>query len=319
MTEKLATRDGFGQGLVEAAREDERVVAVVADLEESLRLLDFKREFPKRLVEVGVAEQNMMGVAAGMASMGKKPFACSFAVFSPGRNWDQIRVSVAYSQQNVIIVGGHAGLTVGEDGATHQAMEDMAMMRVLPNMMVVVPADAEEARKAVKALAKIDGCAYLRLSRWTTPVFTKGNEFVLGKANILRSGDEITVIACGDLVHEALLAVDDLRGRISCELINMHTIKPLDKAAILQSVKKTGKVVVVEDHQVNGGLAGAVAELLAEEYLEAGGKKPWVMRRVGMRDRFGESGKPEELLSFYRMDKKAIEETIGEMVAKFGR
>jgi transketolase len=306
--EMKPTRNGFGEGLVELGERNEKVVVLCADLRESVRVDEFAKKFPDKFVEVGVAEQNMIGVAAGMALEGMVPFAASYAVFSPGRSWDQIRVSVAYTNANVKIVGGHAGVSVGADGATHQAMADIALMRVLPHMMVVVPCDAVQAKKATLALAELKGPAYLRISRPKTAVFTERNTpFEIGKAQILREGRDLTIVGCGPILYAALMASEELKGEIDIEVINMHTIKPLDEETLVRSARKTGKVLTVEDHQINGGLGGAVAEVLAEQ-------APTKMLRVGMRDVFGESGDPDELLKKYEMDKEGIVKAVRKLL-----
>lgn len=289
-----ALRDGFGEGLLLAAEADSRVWVVSADLAESNRLLAFSEKYPERFVEVGVAEQNLIGVAAGLALAGKVPFAASFAAFSPGRSWDQIRVSVCYDGANVKIYGGHAGITVGEDGATHQALEDIAILRALPGMTVIAPADAIEMRKAVLAAAKHQGPVYLRGGREPLPMVTsEKTPFTIGKANLLRPGKHVTIVACGIMVRAALEAALLLAARkVSAEVINCHTIMPLDAATILRSARKTGHVVTAEEHQVVGGFGSAVAELLAEQH-------PCRVVRVGVRSTFGESGKPAELLEKY--------------------
>jgi transketolase len=292
--EKKALRDGFGEGIILAAQENAHVAALCADLTESNRLTEFKKQFPHRFVEVGVAEQNLIGVAAGMAHAGMIPFAASFAVFSPGRSWDQVRVSVCYSNANVKVVGGHAGLTVGEDGATHQALEDIAIMRVLPRMTVIVPADAIEMRKAVVEAARFKGPVYLRSGREKFPLVTsEESPFRIGEANILRKGTDVTIIACGIMVREALLASDELQKQgIKAQVINMHTIKPIDEHAILVAAHDTNAVVTAEEHQVIGGLGSAVAEVLATHYVVP-------LERVGVKDTFGESGTSAALLDKY--------------------
>lgn len=299
--EKAPTRDGFGHALVDLATGNESVVGLCADLTESTRMHWFAEKFPERFVEVGIAEQNMMGVAAGLALEGKIPFAASYAVFSPGRNWDQVRVSVCYSELNVKIVGAHAGISVGPDGATHQALEDIAITRVLPNMTVVVPADSTEAAKATVAIGNHLGPSYIRLGRSKLPVFTApGNHFEIGKANVLKEGNDVTIVACGSMVYQALLAAAELEGNgVSAEVINMHTIKPLDVDTLIASARKTGKVVTAEEHQITGGLGSAVAEALAENY-------PVMIKRVGMKDSFGQSGSPDELFEHYGMSKDGI-------------
>ena len=298
--EKKATREGFGEAMIELGKKNKHVIAISGDLEESLEMDDFERLYPGQFVQVGVAEQNMMGVAAGLALSGKIPFTISYAVFSPGRNWDQLRVSVCYTNANVKIVGGHTGVSVGPDGATHQALEDIAITRVLPNLMVVVPADYEQTKKATLAMASHVGPVYLRLTRPKTACFTSAaTPFELGKAQVMRSGSEVSVFVCGPLVYEALLAAEELKNQIDVEVVNVHTIKPLDAEAIVRSAKKTGRVITLEEHQISGGLGGAVAEVLGEKW-------PTEMTRMGMKDSFGESGEPFELLAKYGMDKNAL-------------
>lgn len=290
----VATRVGYGEGLIEAGKKDENVVALCCDLTDSTKTGGFAKAFPDRYFELGVAEQNMAGVAAGLALEGKVPFIASYAVFSPGRNWDQIRISICYSKTNVKIAGAHAGISVGPDGATHQALEDIAIMRVLPNMTVICPCDAEETKKATTSAAKMKGPVYIRFGRAASPVFTtKKTPFKIGASEVFLVGSDVTVIACGQLVYEAMLAARELANiGISVEVINSATIKPLDLKTILQSVKKTGAVVTVEEHQINGGLGGAVAETLSEHL-------PTPIERVGVKDRFGESGQPSELLEAF--------------------
>lgn len=306
--ERKATREGFGEAINLLGKNNKDVVVVTADLGESMKVDEFEKLHPERFVQVGVAEQNMMGVASGLALSGKIPFAVSYAVFNPGRNWDQMRVSVCYTKANVKIVGGHTGITVGPDGATHQALEDIAMTRVLPHLMVVVPCDFEQAKKATLAVALHKGPVYLRLTRPKTAVFTTTTTpFELGKAQVLRSGKDVTIFACGSLVYEALLAAEELKGEVEVEVINVHTIKPLDEETIVRSAKKTGKVITLEDHQINGGLGGAVAEVLSEKW-------PTKMIRMGMKDSFGESGEPGELLAKYGLDKDGVIKTIRKII-----
>jgi len=283
-------RAGFGAGLLEAGK-NKKVWALSADLTESNRMDAFRDKYPGRFVELGVAEQNMIGVAAGLAHIGKIVFTASFAVFSPGRSWDQIRVSACYSNLDVKIYGGHAGLTVGKDGATHQALEDVAIMRCLPNMTVIVPCDAEEMRRATLAAVQHKGPVYLRGGRPKIPVITDTKTpFAIGKANVFRKGKDVTIVACGLLVGRALEAAQELyMNGIDAEVINCHTIKPLDVQTIVRSVQKTGAVVSAEEHQINGGLGSAVAEALSEHH-------PIPLVRVGVQDSFGESGGWEELL-----------------------
>ncbi|MBI1961364.1 MAG: transketolase family protein [Parcubacteria group bacterium] len=297
-----ATRGGYGEALVELGGKNEKIVVLSADLTESTRSKGFAEKFPERFVEVGVAEQNLAGLAAGMALAGYIPFMSSFAVFSPGRNWDQIRVSICYTRANVKIAGSHAGISVGPDGATHQAMEDIAITRVLPNLIVVVPADSIETKKATMAIAELEGPAYVRFGRPEVPVFTtKKSPFEIGVANVLAAGTDVTIIACGPMVYTSLEAALELGKKhgVNAEVINCHTIKPLDVPAIAASAKKTGAVVAAEEHQIHGGLGSAVAEALAEH-------APVPMRFVGMPDSFGESGESQELLEKYGMTKEKI-------------
>jgi len=296
-----ATRDGFGEGLIEAGKLDENVLALCCDLTESTRLDGFKKMFPDRFIEVGVAEQNMAGLAAGLALEGFVPFMASYGVFSPGRNWDQIRVSICYSNLNVKIVGAHAGLSVGPDGATHQALEDIAITRVLPNMLVVNPCDSIEAKKATLAIAKHIGPSYIRLARSASPVITTEQDFFeLGKANILQRGDKLTVISSGPILSEVLKAVKDMP---EVELINLHTIKPIDKDVIIESAKKTGQVMTVEEHQVAGGVGSAVAEVLSSYF-------PVKIKMLGVNDSFGESGTVEQLWKKFGIDSHSIKRQV---------
>ena len=287
-------RDGFGIGLLEAGNMNTNVVALTADLKDSTRCDSFAKKFPSRFYDIGIAEQNMMSVAAGMAKMGKIPFVNSFAVFSPGRNWDQLRVSVCYQNMNVKIHGSHAGLSAGADGATHQALEDIAITRVLPNLVVLVPCDTNEAKNAVIAAAEYKGPVYIRTSKSKVPLLTKKDlKFKIGVAKILKRGTDVTIVCCGVMVHRVLSAVGKLkRLGISSEVINCPTIKPLDEQTILKSVSKTKKIVSVEEHQRIGGLGSAIAELVIE-------KNPVPMRIIGINNTFGESGKDSELLDNY--------------------
>lgn len=296
--EQKPIRDGYGTGLVHAARKNPNVVALCADLTESTRVEEFAKEFPKRYFEMGVAEQNMATVAAGMGISGKIPFISSYATFSPGRNWEQIRTTIAYNDSNVKIAGHHAGVSVGPDGATHQATEDIAIMRVIPNMKVVVPCDAVEAEKATLAAADMWGPVYVRFAREKSPVITTHEtRFVPGKAEIFwRSKDpEVAIIACGLVVYHALCAAQELEKEgIGTIVLNNHTIKPLDEKGILEAVARTGAVVTVEEHQIAGGLGGVVAEVL-------GRHRPVPMEFVGLHDTYGESGAPMELIHKYGM------------------
>ncbi|MFH1848721.1 MAG: transketolase family protein [archaeon] len=294
----VSMRDGYGKALSEIGS-DKNIVVLCADLSDSTRAEWFREKYPDRFVEVGVAEQNMAGIAAGMASLGKTVFISSFAAFNPGRNWDQIRVSICYSNLNVKIQGCHAGITVGADGATHQALEDIALMRCLPNMTVVVPCDAEEGRKATIESAKLKGPVYLRFARENVPVLDKV-PFKIGRAEVLRDGKDVAIVACGIMVHAALSAAEELAGQgIDAMVINNHTIKPIDRKTLVMAARKTGKVVTAEEHQVQGGMGSAVAEVLSVEY-------PVPMAFVGVKDLFGESGKPGELLDKYGLASRDI-------------
>lgn len=284
------TRDGYGLGLVDAGKKDKNVTVLCADLTESTRSLWFKEAFPDRFVQLGVSEQALAAIAAGMAMAGKVPFISSYACFSPGRNWEQIRTTAALSENNVKIAGAHAGVSVGPDGATHQMTEDIAIMRVLPNMRVLVPCDMAEARKATLAVAQSEGPAYLRFARDASPVFTTAKTpFKLGRAETFRFGSDLTIVACGTLVYQALLAAEQLAKRgIEARVINLHTVKPLDAKALVAAAKQTGAIVTVEEAQVAGGMGSAVCEALALTV-------PVPVEFVGMHDRFGESGEPAEL------------------------
>lgn len=298
---QLPTRNGYGEGLVLAGEKDKNVVVLCADLTESTRSLAFKQRFPDRFFEMGVAEQNMATVAAGMAFMGKIPFISSYAMFSPGRNWEQIRTTVCYNDVPVKIAGAHAGISVGPDGATHQALEDIAIMRALPNMTVLVPCDAIETRKATVAAAGTRMPTYLRFTREKTPVFTTDQTpFEIGKAEVFRDGSDVTLVACGPQVYQALLAARMLEKEgIDAQVLNTHTIKPIDKKALVKAARNTGAFVTVEEHQVIGGLGSAVMEAIAETW-------PVPVTRIGIQDRFGESGTPDELLEKYGLTAKNI-------------
>lgn len=296
-----STRAGFGEALLDAAKKNPDIVVVSADLAESSRVQGFAQKYPDRFIEVGVAEQNMLGVAAGLALSGKVAVAVSFAVFSPGRSWDQLRISICYSDANVKIIGHHTGLSVGEDGASHQALEDIAITRCLPNLTIVAPADYLEAKKATEAILKINGPVYLRLTRPNTPIFTtKQTTFKIGQANILLPGKDITIIAHGPILYEALQAVKILaEHKIKAELINCHTIKPLDEKTILKSVQKTGLAITLEDHQKIGGLGSAVAEILSQSL-------PRPLTIMGVKDTFGESGDYQKLWQKYGLGRQHI-------------
>jgi transketolase len=304
-------RKGFGEGLVLLAKENPQIVGLCCDLTGSTMMSDFAKQFPERFVEVGVAEQNMAGLGAGMAHEGKIPFITSYATFSPGRNWDQIRVSICYSGNNVKIVGSHAGISVGPDGATHQAMEDIAITRVLPRMTVLVPADAIEARKATIAAGNMNGPVYIRLAREKTPLFTtEETPFEIGVAQIFRKGKDCTITAAGPQVYYALQAADRLsKEKIDCEVINLVSVKPLDEETLIKSVKKTGCVVSAEEHQITGGVGSAVAEVLSKNF-------PAPQEFVGMPDHFGESGEPNELTAKWGMDADAIYKAVKKVVKR---
>jgi len=301
-------RAGFGAGLLEAGKNDERVVGLCADLTDSTKMNLFADAFPKRFIQIGVAEQNLASVAAGMAAMGKIPFISSYAMFSPGRNWEQIRTTICYNDVPVKIAGSHAGVSVGPDGGTHQAIEDIAITRVLPNMVVVSPCDAIEARKATLAAAKTKDPTYIRLAREKTPIVTTDKTpFEIGKASLLftpKKGHKanLGIIATGALVYKALRVAHRLEGEgVAVSVLNISTIKPLDITAILALAKEAEALLTVEEHQVAGGLGSAVAEFLAEHH-------PTKMKFVGVHDEFGQSGTPEELVTHYKMDEKAIME-----------
>lgn len=291
------TRSGFGEGLLEIAKQNENVVGLCADLTGSLKMNAFEDEFPERFFQVGIAEANMMGMAAGMTVGGKIPFTGTFANFSTGRVYDQIRQSIAYSNKNVKICASHAGLTLGEDGATHQILEDIGMMKMLPNMTVIVPCDFNQTKQATMAIANYEGPVYLRFGRPKVPNFVKPDaDFQIGKADVLIEGTDVTIIACGYLVWRAIEAAQELAKKgISAEVINMHTIKPLDAKAILESVGKTKCVVTAEEHMINGGLGDSVAQVLCQN-------TPMPQEYIGMNDSFGESGKAEELMAKHGMD-----------------
>ncbi len=309
--EQEPTRKGYGLGLLDLAEQDENVVVLTADLAESTMVMDFAKKYPERFVECGVAEQNMMGVAAGLALYGKTPFVSSYATFSPGRNWDQLRVSVCYSMANVKIAGAHTGVTVGPDGATHQALEDVAITRVLPNLTVVVPCDAVEARKATVALGKMQGPAYFRLGRSKTPVITLPyTPFKVGKAEVFREGTDVAIVASGPVLYNALVAAESLeKERVSCMVINNHTIKPIDTETIVMAARKCKAVVTVEEHQIMAGCGSAVCEMLAQNF-------PVPVEMVGMPNSFGESGQPEELIEKYGMGVKAIVNAVRKVVSR---
>jgi transketolase len=301
--EQVPIRHGFGEGLVIAADNDPQVVGLCADLTESTQMNLFKDKYPNRFVEIGVAEQNLASVASGMAAMGKVPFITSYAMFSPGRNWEQIRTTIAYNNRPVKIAGSHAGISVGPDGGTHQAIEDIAITRVIPRMMVISPCDAIEARKATIEAAKTGTPVYLRLAREKTPLMTTDETpYEIGKAQVFWESKKpaVGIIATGALLYKALSAAKDLGEKgIEVEVMNLATIKPLDEKAIIALAKKAGKIVTVEEHQIHGGMGSVVAECLAEHF-------PVPMRFIGVNDEFGQSGTPEELIEHYGMGVKDI-------------
>ena len=310
-TETKDTRSGFGAGLIEAARENENIVGLCADLTGSLKMNAFENEFPERFFQVGISEANMMSMAAGMTIGGKIPFTGTFANFSTSRVYDQIRQSIAYSSKNVKICASHAGLTLGEDGATHQVLEDIGMMKMLPGMVVINPCDFNQTKAATIAVAKHDGPVYLRFGRPKMPVFTPADqEFNIGEAVMLNEGTDVTIVATGHLVWEAIEAGHILAEMgINAEIINIHTIKPLDASAILKSVEKTGCIVTAEEHQMNGGLGDSIAQLLAR-------KRPTPIEMVAVNDSFGESGKPSDLMEKYGLTRTDIVKSVEKILTR---
>ena len=303
------TRAGFGRGLKKAGEANDQIVALCADLTESTQMHHFREAFPERFIEIGVAEQNLVTVAAGLARAGKIPFTSSYAAFSPGRNWEQIRTTATLNEQPVKIVGSHAGVSVGPDGATHQMLEDIALMRVLPHMVVVVPGDSVEAEKATQAIAENRSPSYIRLAREKTPIFsTEESPFELGKAYVLREGHDVSLLGTGTMTYQLLKAAKLLEAEgVSAEVVHVPTIKPLDEATILASARKTGRVVTAEEAQVAAGFGGAVAELLSEQL-------PTPLRRIGIYDRFGESGAPNELLDYFGLTGEKMQPVIQEFI-----
>ncbi|MEM6524289.1 MAG: transketolase family protein [Bacteroidota bacterium] len=312
-TEKKDTRSGFGAGLLEVGRKNPDVVALCADLTGSLKMGDFKKEFPDRFFQVGIAEANMMGLAAGMTIGGKIPFTGTFANFSTGRVYDQIRQSIAYSDKNVKICASHAGLTLGEDGATHQILEDVGMMKMLPHMTVIVPCDYNQTKAATMAIANHNGPVYLRFGRPSWPIFTPADQkFEIGKAIKLIEGSDVTIFAMGHMVWQAVEAEAILAEKgIHAEVINIHTIKPLDEAAILESVRKTGCAVTAEEHQMNGGLGDSIAQCLIKNHLAP-------LEMVAVNDSFGQSGKPVELLAKYGLSPQDIVNATERSISRKG-
>jgi len=309
VSEKKATRDGFGNGVLELFEKNSNVVAVSADLSESTKLNLLSEKFSNRLFEVGVAEANMVGIASGLSIAGKIPFASTFCVFCPGRCYDQLRVTVGYGNLNVKLGSTHGGITVGADGASHQGLEDIALMRVLPNFTVLVPCDAVEAKKATIASAKIKGPVYLRFGRDKVPVITsEETHFEIGKALVFKEGSDVAIIACGIMVYEALAAAKKLQSEgIDAAVINLHTIKPIDEQLIIKFAKKTGAIVTAEEHQLHGGMGSAVLEVLGQEF-------PVPVKMVGIKDVFGESGSPAELMKKYGLTSEDIVKAVKEVL-----
>lgn len=312
MSEKKATREAYGEALVEIGREHPEIVVLDADLSKSTMTALFAKEFPERFFNMGIAEQNMMGTAAGLAATGKIPFVSTFAVFATGRAFEQVRNTIAYPGLPVKIAASHAGITVGPDGASHQSIEDIALMRVIPNMTVINPADAVETRAAVKAVLDISGPVYIRLGRHKVPVVFDEDTFVFepGRARVVREGTDVTVIATGIMLAAALEAASMLEARgISAEVVNMSTIKPLDEETVVRCARKTGRIVTAEEHSVIGGLGSAVASVLARQH-------PVPVRMIGIQDRFGQSGQPDELLVEYGLTPEAILEAAKELLER---
>ena len=303
---QVPTRNGFGEGLIEAGTRDANVLAICADLAESTRMEGFKKAHPAQYLEIGVAEQMLVALAGGLASTGKIPWIASYAMFNPGRSWEQVRTIMALNETNVKIAGAHAGVSVGPDGATHQAIEDIAIMRVIPHMMVVVPCDSIQTKKATLALSERHGPAYLRFARDKSAIVTtEATPFEIGKAQTFRDGNDVAIVACGILVYNALAAADELAREdgIECRVVNNHTIKPMDEAAIVAAARECKAIVTVEEHQVHGGMGSRVAEIVAQRH-------PVPIEFVGVHDQFGQSGDPVELIEHYGMGTSAIKEAV---------
>ncbi len=307
---QLPTRMGFGDGLVIAGKNDPNVVALCADLTESTRMILFKKEFPDRFIQMGIYEQALVSISAGLALAGKVPFLSSYAMFSPGRSWDQVRTA-CLSKANIKIIGSHAGVSVGPDGATHQAIEDMAITRCIPDLIVINPCDSIEARKATVEAAKVVGPVYIRLAREKTPVMTSDDTpFAISKAQVVHDGKDAAIIACGPLLYQSLMAAEELaKEGIECRVVNNHTIKPMDEKTIIAAAKDCGAVVTVEEHQIAGGMGSAVAEILAQN-------DPVPMEFVGVHDQFGQSGQPNELLEFYGMGVKDVVKAVKAVIKR---
>ncbi len=302
--ENISSREGVGDSLVELGEINEEIVVLTADLAGSVKVREFAEMYPERFFDVGVAEQNLMGVAAGLSFEGYKPIVASYASFCPGRNWEQIRVSVCMPKANVVIVGSHAGVATGVNGPSHQATEDIALMRVLPNMKVIVPADYNQAKSAIAMACQTEGPIYIRVTRPDVPVFTKPGPFELGKAYVYRSGKDVTICACGIQVYDSLMVAEELsKEGIECEVINVSSIKPLDFKTILASGNKTGKIITIEDHQIAGGLGSAVAEQLAELGI-------CKLKRIGIKDRFGYSGEWREVYKKFGLDIPSLKKAV---------
>lgn len=312
--EQVPSRMGFGEGLILAGDENQNVVGLCADLTGSTKMDGFAKKYPERYVQVGIGEQNLASLASGMAAIGKIPFITSYAMFSPGRNWEQVRTTICYNDRNVKIIGSHAGVSVGPDGATHQAIEDMAITRVIPKMVVICPCDTIEAKKATVVMSRTQSPTYLRLSREKTPVITsEETPFEIGKAEVFYEGKDVTVIACGQLVYQAIMAAKELEEHgVSVRVINCHTIKPLDQATILKAAEETKAIVTIEEHQMYGGLGSAVAEVVSQNF-------PVPMKIIGVEDRFGESGEQGELLDHFGLTTEAIKQAVTSVMRMKGK
>ena len=304
---KIATRESFGKALVELGKENKDVIVLTADLAGATKTSLFEKEFPDRFINVGIAEQNLIGISAGLATTGKIPFVSTFAMFAAGRAYDQIRNSVAYPKLNVKICGTHAGVTVGEDGATHQMLEDLSLMRSIPNMTVLCPSDDTQTKWAIKEMAKFDGPVYIRLARVATPIiYDENQKFEIGKMVQIGDGTDATIFATGVEVAETLKAKEELeKENINIRVVDVHTIKPIDREMIVKCAKETKKIITIEDHSIIGGLGTAICEVLSEEY-------PTKVIRMGMNDKFGKSGKAEQLLKYFKLDSQAIIEKVKE-------
>jgi transketolase len=308
---QVPTRNGFGEGIIEAGARNRNVLGICADLSESTRFEGFRKAYPAQYIEIGVSEQMLVAMAGGLAAVGKIPWIASYAMFNPGRSWEQVRTIMALNETNVKIAGAHAGVSVGPDGATHQAIEDIAIMRVIPHMTVVVPCDSAQTKKATLALSEVWGPAYLRFGREKSAVITtEGTPFEIGKAQVFREGPDVAIVACGILVYSALLAADTLaRDGIECLVVNNHTVKPMDEAAILDAARSCGTIVTVEEHQKHAGMGSRVAEILAA-------KRPTPIEFVGVEDTFGQSGDPAELIEHYGMGVDAIADAARRALAR---